>query len=563
MAAALRDGRWSGRLERRRKDGLQFTAGVTLTPRAGPGGPPCGFVLVSSDVTAQVRMSRDLEDAQAYARSLIESAPDAMVIVDAGGLIQLANAETERLFGHTREELIGRRIEMLIPRRFHDQHPAHRRDFFAAPRARPMGAGIDLWGMRRDGSEFPVEVSLSPLQTEAGPLATAAIRDVTEARRVQRELREANLHLEAASRAKDRFLASMSHELRTPLNAILGFTGTLLMGLPGPLNDEQDKQLRIVQTSGRHLLSLINDLLDLARIESGKLELTPVEIDGRELLGEVALGLRPLANAKQVELQGRRAARRHRRQRPARAQPDPHQPRQQRDQVHRKGRSSGSSWQQDSGDDGGRTRFTVTDTGHRHQGGGPDEAVRGVRAGRGDGVLPLRGHRPRAPHLPDARAAAGRRDLVHEHVRRGQRIHARAPGGERMAGRILVIEDNEENLTLVDYLLRAHGYDTLLARNGTDGLQLATSAHPDLILLDVRMPFMDGYEVARALRADHALDPVPIVAVTASAMVGDRERIARAGFDHYVQKPIDPETFIAEIRRCIDAGSRVNGRAAP
>jgi CheY-like chemotaxis protein len=132
-----------------------------------------------------------------------------------------------------------------------------------------------------------------------------------------------------------------------------------------------------------------------------------------------------------------------------------------------------------------------------------------------------------------------------------------------MSARILVIEDNQENLTLVDYLLRAHGFDTLLARNGADGLTLATASKPDLILLDVRMPFMDGYEVARAIRADRALDPVPIVAVTASAMVGDRERIAQAGFDHYVQKPIDPERFIAEVERCLAAGSSVSRSAAP
>ncbi len=301
-AAALRDGMWSGRLERLRKDGTRFTAGVNLTPRAGTDGSACGFVLVSSDVTVQARISRELEGGQGYARSIIESAPDAMVIVDPDGLMQLVNAETERLFGHTREELVGNPVEMLIPGRFHEQHPGHRGSFFAAPRARPMGAGLDLWGVRKDGTEFPVEVSLSPLETAAGKVSMAAIRDVTEARHVQRELRVANLRLEKASRAKDRFLASMSHELRTPLNAILGFTGTLLMELPGPLNDEQDKQLRIVQTSGRHLLSLINDLLDLARIESGKLEISPVEIDCRDLLGEVALGLRPLANAKRVAI---------------------------------------------------------------------------------------------------------------------------------------------------------------------------------------------------------------------------------------------------------------------
>jgi protein-histidine pros-kinase len=131
----------------------------------------------------------------------------------------------------------------------------------------------------------------------------AAARDVTERKRFEQTLQEKNVELEGANKAKDRFLASMSHELRTPLNAIIGFTGTLLMELPGPLNHDQQKQLRTVQASGRHLLSLINDLLDLARIESGKFDLNIEEVDCRDLLEEVVVGLRPLADDKAIELE--------------------------------------------------------------------------------------------------------------------------------------------------------------------------------------------------------------------------------------------------------------------
>jgi protein-histidine pros-kinase len=147
-----------------------------------------------------------------------------------------------------------------------------------------------------------VEISLSPLDTEDGILVSSAIRDITERKRFEQALQEKNVELENANRAKDRFLASMSHELRTPLNSILGFTGTLLMKLPGPLNTDQERQLRIVQSSAKHLLALINDLLDLAKIEAGKLQLDLQPVDCKALLEEVAASLRPQAVAKGLEL---------------------------------------------------------------------------------------------------------------------------------------------------------------------------------------------------------------------------------------------------------------------
>jgi protein-histidine pros-kinase len=218
-------------------------------------------------------------------------------------VVELANAQTEKLFGYARDELLGRHVELLIPHRYHDRHGDHRNGFFHQPRARPMGAGLELWGMRKDGTEFPIEISLSPLETEEGMLASAAIRDVTERKRFELELQEANLELERANKAKDSFLASMSHELRTPLNAIIGFTGILLMEMPGTLNPVQAKQLETVQTNGKHLLAIINDLLDLAKIESGKVDLELEELVCQDVLDDVAASIRPLAEKKGLRLQ--------------------------------------------------------------------------------------------------------------------------------------------------------------------------------------------------------------------------------------------------------------------
>jgi protein-histidine pros-kinase len=255
----------------------------------------------SADGRSRRSIAREATDPQVDGkfRGLMESAPDAMVLFDEHCNILLANGQAEKLFGHTREELIGRDIDMLVPERYRSSHPEDRGSFFREPQVRSMGAEVDVWGLHKDGTEFEVEISLSPLEDE---LSIAAIRDVTERKDFEERLRETNLQLAAASQAKDRFLASMSHELRTPLNAVLGFTGTMLMGLSGPLTAEQRKQLKTVQANGKHLLSIINDLLDLARIESGNIELEVEPVNCREVLEAVVSGLQPLADAKGIEL---------------------------------------------------------------------------------------------------------------------------------------------------------------------------------------------------------------------------------------------------------------------
>ncbi len=265
-------------LHGRRKDGSEFPVEISLSPLSTERGR-----LVSAairDITARKR-------AEEQFRALLEAAPDAMVIVNVEGAIVLVNAQTERVFGYSRAELLDQPVEILVPARYRGQHPANRRHYSEDPKVRGMGAGLELYGLRKDGSEFPVEISLSPLQTGRGTLVLSAIRDITDRKRVEEELLQARVAAEAGANAKSEFLSTMSHEIRTPMNGVIAMTGLLLRT---PLTDEQRDYVDTVRKSGEALLTIINDILDFSKIESGKLTIEPLPFD-LEVAVEVAVEL--------------------------------------------------------------------------------------------------------------------------------------------------------------------------------------------------------------------------------------------------------------------------------
>jgi PAS domain S-box-containing protein len=264
-----------------RKDGTEFPVEIGLNPLVTTEGTLVLAAII--DITERKR-------AEERFRLVVESAPNAMILVNTEGKITLVNSQTEKLFGYSRSELIDQGVETLIPLRFKEKHPGYRNSFFEKPKVRSMGAGRDLFARRKDGSEFPVEIGLNPIETSEGPLVLAAIIDITE-----RKTQERN-------RLKSDFLANMSHELRTPMNAIMGFSELLIDKKVGELNAKQLEYLNDIHASGSHLLRLINDVLDLAKIESGKIELNIETFNIADAIEEVIQIVRPIANKKEVGL---------------------------------------------------------------------------------------------------------------------------------------------------------------------------------------------------------------------------------------------------------------------
>ncbi|HWB82323.1 MAG TPA: PAS domain S-box protein [Nannocystaceae bacterium] len=630
---------------------------------------------------------------------LFDAAPDAIVVVNEQGVIEFANRKTEDIFGYSPEELAGQPIEVLVPMRLRGHHVHDRDRYLAAPSSRPMGTGRDLLARHRNGSEFPVEISLSPLRTEGGLLVSSIIRDIsarkhleagarrnadhlrsavesiedafalfdaedrlvlcnstyrdrfiaelhgtvtgrsyddvldamlgaldhrgeparelrerivahhrrpdapleltttsgrslriserrtpeggtvvlaldlTEDVRREEELRKMTMLAEAASTAKSEFLSSMSHELRTPLNAVLGFAQLLRRDKKQPLDERQRTMLDHVIKGGEHLLRLIDDVLDLSRIEAGGVTISPEPVLVPEVMKEVEIALEPLASRNNTKLV---------------VEPVPADAREitaDRTRVTQILMNYGSNAIK-YGKQGGTVTFRASTSGPRHvrltvtdDGIGIAADKHGrlfqpfQRAGQETGPIEGTGIglaiTKRLAELMEGEVG------FHSEEGKGSEFWVELPsasggeaslaavprddaGGESLRDAdqpritVVYVEDNPANVAFMEQLLSEFDrVELLTAVNAEIGIELVRRTQPDIVIMDINLPGMSGFDATRKLREWPETRDIPVIGLSAAAMPRDRKRAEEAGLFRYLTKPVDVDALIGVIEEVL------------
>ena len=554
VLARIREGHSVERFEtvRRRKDGSRVTISLTVSPIRDRSGRVVGAARIARDI----RELRRLDDAQARLAAVVDSSDDAIVSKTLDGVITSWNRAAERLFGYTATEAVGQSIYIIIPA----DRRAEEEMVLGRIRAGQMVDHFETVRRRKDGTLVEISLTVSPIRDSRGQVSGASkiARDITQRKRVERDRAAMFEEAQQANRAKDEFLAMLGHELRNPLGAIS--SAVRLLEPLGAGSERAALARDVIARQTRHLARLVDDLLDVARVMTGKvlLERQPLDladavtrhvnsvratgkmqdhvvtveaqtvwIDADSIRIEQIVG-NLVSNALKYTPAGGRIA--------IRVAPD-----------------------------NGYAVFTIEDTG---VGMTPhlmarvfDLFVQGERrldrtqGGLGIGLTLVR----RLVELH-----GGTVEAFSEGPDRGSRFTVRLraiasrPSGEAgrhgagwdvAARRILIIEDNADARAMLRHLLEAAGHEVHEASDGREGLAMALSLRPDVALVDLGLPGLDGYEIARQLRASDDRRNILLVAVTGYGSPEDRERSILAGFDVHLVKPVDPDMLAGVLAR--------------
>jgi PAS domain S-box-containing protein len=498
---------------------------------------------------------------------LLEAAPDGILEVSADGAIVLSNAVAAKMFGYERAELTGKVVEDLVPSGYRHTHASHRAGYCEHPQTRPMGSGLALSALRKDGTEFPVEISLSPIAYPEGFRVIAVVRDVTERQRAEDRIRAVreqytaelavkndelaarNQEVERANRLKSEFLASMSHELRTPLHTVIGFSELLLEEMEGPLNSKQKRFLGHIKQDSQHLLELINDILDLSKIEAGRLEIRHEEFEVHTAIEEVVDSIRLRATEKSQTLET-----------DIQTGVLLYADRVRFKEILYNLLSNAVKFTPELGkisvDASVETETLVISVRDTGIGIHPEEHTRifdkfhqvsattkGVREGTGLGLAITK----RLTEIHDGSIE------VHSEPGKGSTFTVRLPMDWRIArqrtgtGRrplVLIVEDEPNASELLVNYLDSSGFDTATASHAGEAVEKAITLRPDAITLDLLIPGGKGWKVLKELRSRPETASTPIIVVS---VLEEESRALQLGATEYLIKPVSREVLVTAL----------------
>jgi PAS domain S-box-containing protein len=517
-----------------------------------------------------------LAENEARVRLVLDTAHDAFVGMHADGKVVAWNLQAAATFGYSREEAVGRPLaDLIIPAGLREAHTRGLARFLATGEGPILNRRLELTALHRDGHEFPIEITVTnPIRSDGGTFFGAFLRDISERRRHEAELRQAKDAAEAATQAKSEFLANMSHELRTPLNGVLGYAQ--LLQRDRDLAPAQREALAAIATCGAHLLDLINDVLDLSRIEARRVDHDPAPTDLRGMAADLEQMFANQLAKKQI-----RFALHVDESLPAYVIVDGRHLRQvlfnllgnavkftASGEIGLRIGTDASAGPARAEPRAQALTFAVTDTGPgiaaadlerifeafgqtdagRAAGGtglGLTISARLVRAMDGElrvDSAPGRGSRFYFS-LPLAPAGEAPSSAVDD----GLSIDARLAPGVTLTA--LVADDNVINRRVLASILESAGARVITAAGGLEAVEIATRLRPDVVLIDRRMADLDGFEATRRIHAHPATARTPVIAVTASAFGDVREAAREAGCVDFVAKPIRAEVMFAKLRQ--------------
>ncbi|HWS00011.1 MAG TPA: ATP-binding protein, partial [Prolixibacteraceae bacterium] len=513
----------------------------------------------------------ELRENENLMQSVTNSAHDAILMMDAEGLISYWNPAAERIFGYSVNEAIGQNLHsFIVPKHYLESHQAAYPAFQQTGKGEAIGKTLDLDALRKDGTEIHVQLSISAIRIKSQWHAIAIVRDVTEQREIQQSLRKAKLEAEQANKFKSLFLANMSHEIRTPLNAIIGFSQ--LMNRDKLLSDLQKEYNMSIISAGEHLLALINDILELSKIEAGRVVLNPSNIDLHALLDDVQMIFKERIQSRNLQFIYEKAT-----DLPRYVFVDESKLR----QIFVNLIGNALKFTEEGGiavrtrvdkinEDSGMLIVEVQDSGSGIAENEIDKLFRqfeqtssGMNKGSGTGLglalsrelaILMGGNITASSELGkgsvftfQVEIKEGNPEVADKGI--AKRVVGIDHGGS--AYRILVVDDKPDNLKVASTLLKLVGFETCEAMNGEEAIVKFQTWSPHLILMDMRMPVMDGYEATTRIKSTEKGQLTPVVALTASTFDDEMRKIKKLGVQGFIRKPFREEELFNMIGKIL------------